>query len=316
MGDFRFSVNVLGLPAPGEFAGLCRRVEHHGYDVLFAADHLGMPSPFPVLAAAAQATERLRVGTLVLNASFWNPALLARDVATTDVLTGGRLEVGLGSGHMKWEFDEAGIAWQGFSGRAGRLEETVTELGRLFAADGFAQQAAMREAYGTPVLRPVQRTGFGGWGPPLIVGGTGDRILAIAARHADVVSVAGAYQIEGRPPGAFRIGTASEIGERVAFVRSRAGERAGDLELHALAQMVLVTEDRAGAAEEVVARFGPRMSVAELLEAPHVLIGTVDEIAAQILRNRDRFGFTHYTVHGPYTDVFAPVIDAVRRAAG
>ncbi|MER5479258.1 TIGR03621 family F420-dependent LLM class oxidoreductase [Streptomyces sp. NPDC002734] len=316
MGDFRFSVNVLGLPAPGEFAELCRRVERHGYDVLFAADHLGMPSPFPVLVAAAQATERLRVGTLVLNAPFWNPALLARDVATTDVLTGGRLEVGLGSGHMKWEFDEAGIAWQGFSGRAERLEETVTELGRRFAADGFAQQERMREAYGMPVLRPVQRTGFGGWGPPLIVGGTGDRILRIAARHADVVSVAGAYQIKGRPPGSFRIGSAAETEERVAFVRACAGERAGDLELHVLVQMVLVTDDRAGAAEEVVSRFGPAMTVEELLEAPHVLIGSVDEIAGQIHRNRDRFGFTHYTVHGPYTDVFAPVIEAVHRAAG
>jgi probable F420-dependent oxidoreductase len=316
MGDFRFSVNVLALPAPGEFADLCRRVERHGYDVLYAADHLGMPSPFPVLAAAAQATERLRVGTLVLNSPFWNPALLARDVATTDVLTGGRLEVGLGSGHMKWEFEEAGVAWQGFAERAERLEETVTELGRRFAADGFAPQEPMREAYGIPVLRPVQRTGFGGWGPPLIVGGTGDRILRIAARHADVVSVAGAYQLKGRPPGRFRIGTAAETADRVAFVRACAGERLEGLELHALAQMVLVTDDRAGAAEEVASRFGPATTVEELLGMPHVLIGTVDEIAGQILRNRDRFGFTHYTVHGPYTDVFAPVIEAVRKAAG
>jgi alkanesulfonate monooxygenase SsuD/methylene tetrahydromethanopterin reductase-like flavin-dependent oxidoreductase (luciferase family) len=80
--------------------------------VVFAADHLGIPAPFPLLVAAADATERMRVGTLVLNAPFWNPALLAREVATTDILTGGRLELGLGAGHTKWEFDAAGIEWQ------------------------------------------------------------------------------------------------------------------------------------------------------------------------------------------------------------
>ncbi|MET8573286.1 TIGR03621 family F420-dependent LLM class oxidoreductase [Streptomyces sp. NPDC005012] len=316
MSDFRFSFNVFGLPAPHEFDALCRRAERLGYDVLFAADHLGMPAPFPVLAAAARATERLRVGTLVLNSLFWNPALLARDAATTDVLTGGRLELGLGAGHMKWEFDEARIAWQGFGDRADRLEETVTEVGRHFAADGFAQQAGMREAYGVPVLRPVQRAGFGGWGPPLIIGGTGDPVLRIAARHADTVSVAGAYQIKGRPPGTFRIGTAAEAAERVAFARSCAGDRAASLEWHALAQMVQVTDDRAGAAERVVERFGPAMTVEELLDTPYVLIGTVEEIAGQILRGRERFGFTHYTVHGPYLDAFGPVIEAVRRAEG
>ena len=93
------------------FVDECREAEGFGYDAVFAADHLGIPAPFPLLVAAAEATQRLRVGTLVLNAAFWNPALLAREVATTDILTDGRLELGLGSGHMKWEFDEAGIEW-------------------------------------------------------------------------------------------------------------------------------------------------------------------------------------------------------------
>lgn len=110
---------------------------------MFATDHLGIASPFPALVAAAQATERLKVGTLVLNAPFWNPALLAREIATTDVLTGGRLEVGLGAGHMKWEFDEAGIEWESFGRRAERLKSTIDELSRLFATDGYDQQTAI-----------------------------------------------------------------------------------------------------------------------------------------------------------------------------
>ena len=199
MGGFRFSFNLLGLDSRAALVETCRQGERYGYDTVFAADHLGMPAPFPALVAAAAATERLRVGTLVLNAAFWNPALLAREVATTDVLTDGRLELGLGAGHMKWEFDEAGIPWAPFGARAGRLEATIDELARLFAADGYEQQAGLREAMGLPALAPVQRRGFDGSGPPLLIGGTGERILRIAAERADIVGIAGTYQVKGRP---------------------------------------------------------------------------------------------------------------------
>ncbi|MDH6278867.1 alkanesulfonate monooxygenase SsuD/methylene tetrahydromethanopterin reductase-like flavin-dependent oxidoreductase (luciferase family) [Prescottella agglutinans] len=104
MTGFRFSHNIFGITTPDAFALTCRRAERGGYDAVYAADHLGAASPFPLLVAAATATARLRVGTLVLNVGFWNPALLAREIATTDVLTDGRLEIGLGAGHMKWEF--------------------------------------------------------------------------------------------------------------------------------------------------------------------------------------------------------------------
>ncbi|WP_068162226.1 TIGR03621 family F420-dependent LLM class oxidoreductase [Rhodococcus phenolicus] len=310
MTDFRFSVNVLGVESPEAFARSCRAVEEAGFDALFAADHLGVPAPFPVLVAAAHATERLRVGTLVLNAAFWNPSLLAREIATTDALTGGRLEVGLGAGHMRWEFESAGIAWESFGARADHLETTVTELRRLFAHPAYEQQAAMRDAFGMPVLQPVQRRGFGGEGPPLIIGGTGDRILAIAGTHADIVSVAGAYQVPGRPPGTFRIGSATEADERVRFTRACAGPRTDHIEWHTLVQTVIETDDREAAAAVAAERLG--LSVGDLLDTPFVLIGTVEEMAAQILDARVRYGFTHFTVHAPYRDVFARVIARVR----
>ncbi|MER5391399.1 TIGR03621 family F420-dependent LLM class oxidoreductase [Saccharopolyspora sp. NPDC002686] len=270
------------------------------------------PLPFPTLVAAAQATERLRVGTLVLNAPFWNPALLAREIATTDLLTGGRLEVGLGAGHMKWEFDEAGIEWQSFDERADQLEALIAELTELFGSDGYEQQAVLRENFGLPALRPVQRTGFGGFGPPLIVGGTGDRILEIAGRTADVIGVAGVLQIPGQPPGTFRIVTAAETDERVRYAREQAGERAGEVEWQALAQAAVVTDDRRSAAEEFLARSGSTMAVDELLEMPFVFIGTIEQMADQVLRNYERYGFTYYAIHGPYKDAFAPVIERVR----
>ncbi|WP_433184313.1 LLM class F420-dependent oxidoreductase [Actinoallomurus sp. CA-150999] len=314
MSGFRFSFNLLGLESHAALIETCRQGERYGYDTVFAADHLGMPAPFPSLVAAAAATERLRVGTLVLNAGFWNPALLAREVATTDVLTDGRLELGLGAGHMKWEFDEAGIPWEPFGARADRLEATIDELARLFAADGFEQQAALREAMGLPALAPVQRRGFDGSGPPLLIGGTGDRILRVAAKRADIVGIAGTYQVKGQPPGTFRLATAAETDERVRYARECAGERADEVEWQALVQIVLETKDRRAAAEEVSARFGRTLSADEILETPFVLIGTVDEMAERILRYRERYGLTYYTVHGAYMEAFAPVIERVRAA--
>ncbi|MGH7743477.1 MAG: TIGR03621 family F420-dependent LLM class oxidoreductase [Candidatus Dormibacteria bacterium] len=273
-------------------------------------DHLTLTRPSSRTVAVN--TQRLRVGTLVLNAPFWNPVLLAREVATTDVLTGGRLELGLGAGHMKWEFDEAGIAWEPFGARTERLKATIEQLRREFASNGYPQQQALRDDFGIPVLRPVQRLGFGGWGPPLIVGGTGDRILRLAAEHADIISVAGAFQIKGQPPGTMRIATAAEADERVRYARDCAGDRADRIEWHSLTQAVAQTDDRRGAAGKVAERLGQLMSVDEILQTPFVFIGTIEQMAEQVLDNRDRYGFTYYTVHGPYMDTFAPVIERVQ----
>jgi probable F420-dependent oxidoreductase len=244
------------------------------------------------------------VGTLVLNVPFWNPALLAREIATTDILTDGRLEVGLGAGHMKWEFDKAGIDWEPFGARADRLDMAIRELEREFTED-------LQQLPGGRVPRPLQRRGFNGSGPPLIVGGTGDRILKIAAEHADIVAIAGAYQVKGRPPGTLRLATAAEADERIRFARDHAGDRS-DIEWHVLVQMVVHTDNRRATAEELSAEFGPGLTADELLETPFLLIGTVDEMAEQLVRHRDRFGFSYITVHEPYLEAFAPVIERLR----
>jgi probable F420-dependent oxidoreductase len=307
---FRFSTNIFGLRSGADFTAMCQRVEELGYDTLFAADHLGGGAPFQLAVAAAQATSRLRVGTLVLNAPFWNPALLAREIVTADILTDGRLEVGLGAGHMKWEFDEAGIAWEGFGARTDRMTATIAEVSRIFAAGGYAQRRAMEEHFGLKPLLPVQLRGFGGYGPPLLVAGTGERVLRTAATYADIVGIAGTRQVAGQPPGTFRLCTAAEADDLVAFARSCAGPRA--VEWQVLVQLVRVTDDRRAVAAELAEQFGPGMSAADILQTPFLLIGTVDEIAAQVIAGRERYGFTYYTVHGPYAEEFAPVIERVR----
>ncbi len=305
MRDFRFSFNVFGFESRDALLDRCRLGESAGYDTVFAADHLGAPAPFPLLVAVADAT-RLRVGTLVLNAPFWNAALLAREIATTDVLTDGRLDIGLGAGHMKWEFDAAGIEWKALGGRVEQLSEMVDGLRTFFTAD----LDELPEGRALP--RPLQRRGFGGSGPPLIIGGTGDRVLRVAAAHADIVGVAGALQIPGRPPGTFRLATANETAERIRFVRTHAGARAEDIEWHLLVQMVVETDDRRAAASEIADRLGGTMSVDDVLGTPFVLVGTVEEMAEQLRRHRERYGFSYITVHEPYLEVFAPVIRQLR----
>jgi probable F420-dependent oxidoreductase len=306
--DFRFSTNVFSVESRQRFVSTCRRAEELGYDVLFAADHLGTVAPFPLLVAAADATSRMRLGTLVLNAEFWNPALLAREIATTDLLVDGRLEVGLGAGHMKWEFDTAGIEWRPLRTRASHLEELVVQLQRFLTMD------FERLPEGVNAPRPVQHVGFGGSGPPLLIGGTGHALLEIAARHADSVGVAGVFQVKGRPPGTFRLATAAEADERVGFARDRLGARAEQVEWHLLVQAVVVTDERRAAGEDLLQRFGATMSLDELLETPYVLIGTLGEMADQLRAHRRRYGYSHVTVHGPYLETFAPVMSALRRA--
>lgn len=170
----------------------------------------------------------------------------------------------------------------------------------------------MRPGRGIRPLTPVQRHGWGGTGPPLLVGGTGDRVLDVAARRADIVGVAGAYQVKGEPPGTLRLGTAADADERVRFVRERAGERFADVELGALIQLVVVTRDRRAVAEELVAEQLPVFTVDEALETPFLLIGTENQIAEQLEASRERYGFSYVSVHGPYIRVLGPVIERLR----
>jgi probable F420-dependent oxidoreductase len=189
MRDFRFGVSLRAVG--DEFLAKCRRAEELGYDVITIPDHLGAPAPFPSCVAAAAATG-LRVGPLVLNVPFYNAALLARDIEAATQLTGGRFELGVGSGHMKHEFDDAGLPWWPSKLRIGYLERTLAEL---------------RERL--PEL------------PPLLIAGNSDGVLSLAAKQADIVGFAGLKQIPGKPPGDFTIATAVELAERVEFVRQR-----------------------------------------------------------------------------------------------
>ncbi|MCC3768594.1 LLM class F420-dependent oxidoreductase [Streptomyces sp. UNOC14_S4] len=287
---FRFAVNMLSAGSAAEWREKCRRAESLGYDVILVPDHLGMPAPFPSLVAAAEATERPRLGTFVLNAGLWNPTLLAREVATTDLLTGGRLELGLGAGYVKEEHDRAGLPFGSPRERVDHLEHTVTELARLLGDPGHVPQ---------PVQAPR---------PPLLLGGNGDRVLRLAARHADIMAFSGGGTA---PDGSLRLADPDALEKRVAAYRGFAADRPAPAELNFLVQVVSVGGDPRAKARELIG-YTPDLPEEAYLDHPALLTGSVREIADRVRGHRERYGFTYFTILEPYLEEFAPVIEELR----
>ncbi|WP_280415931.1 TIGR03621 family F420-dependent LLM class oxidoreductase [Nocardia carnea] len=288
--EFRFGVNMVVPDSRDDWVRKCRRAEELGYDVIGVADHLGMAPPFPALVLAAENTERVHLNTFVLNAPFYNPALLARDIAGTDRFVEGRLELGLGAGYVRDEFETAGIPFGTGATRVAYLEQTVRTLRDLFADPGYEPQP----------MRPG--------GPPLLIGGWGDRMLTLAARYASVVALTGAATTGAGP---LRPAGPAEIDERVRFVRAALGERAAEVELNILVQSVVPAAGR----DEFLDRFGSAVEpevLAAVDELPTVLLGGPREIADRLRVNRDRFGFGYITVLEPDLETFAPVIAEFR----
>ncbi|MCU1684604.1 MAG: cxm18 [Amycolatopsis sp.] len=286
---FRFGVNLVVPSSRDEWVAKCRRAEELGYDVIGVADHLGMPAPFPALILAAEATERPRLTTYVLNAPFYNPTLLAREVTSTDQFTDGRLELGLGAGYVKAEFDEAGLPFPRAGERVDHLERTVLELQRRYADPEHRPQ---------PTQKP---------GPPLLLAGRGDRLLSLAAEHADIIGFTGAAP--GNEGGRPRFAAAEALDERVEFVRNRLGGR--EVEFNVIVFRVVITDNRAAALDEATAMFAG-LTAAQLGEMPIVQFGTPEQVAEQIRVNRKRFGFTYLTVSESDLEAFAPVIGLLR----
>lgn len=285
----RFGVTMLEPSGRDGWVAKCRSAEESGYDVIGLADHLGMPSPFPALAVAAEATERVRLCTYVLNAGFYNPVLLARDVATTDLLTDGRLDVGLGTGYVKAEFDAAGLPFPRAGARLDHLEATIRGLRTCFA-----------DAKPQPVQRPA---------PPLMLGGWRDRMLSLAAREADIVSLPG---MTSTPEGGLaRIEGPSALEERIGFVRKHAGQRAEQIELNLIVEKVYVTSDPQAVFETLLPHT-PNNTAEELAEAPILMVGSVERIAEKVLMLRERFGISYFTVLEPAMSDFAAAIQKLR----
>lgn len=282
---FRFGV-VLDAGSRGEWRDKARRAEDMGFDVISYPDHLGAKAPFPLLITLAEATERVRVGTMVLDAAFYRPALLARDIATVDLLTEQRLELGLGAGPgwAKPEFEAAGLPFPSGGKRVDHVRDTIIELRRLFAGEHVP-----------PVKRDI----------PVLVAGSGDRLLRVAAEHADIVSVAGVRvpdDIESDEIGL------TALGSRISFAQKAAGDR--DLEYHLILHAVEIPGHTADPA--MMRRFYPHLSEDQLWYLPNALRGSATSVAETLHRYREEHSITYITVLEPNMAALAEVIPHLR----
>ncbi|MBJ7904132.1 TIGR03621 family F420-dependent LLM class oxidoreductase [Streptomyces sp. NPDC091385] len=286
----RFGLVVFTPASRAEWVARARRAESLGYDVVSVSDHLGMPAPLATLALVAEATERIRIGTLVLNTSFYRPTVLARDLATVDHYAGGRLEIGLGAGYDKAQFDRAGLPWTGARERVDHLEATVRELRKVFASP--------------ETVPPPAQPG----GPPILIAGRGPRVLRLAAEHADIVGFTGTAPV--RDGDGLVLGGPDEITRRIADVHALLGARARDVELNIPVHRVLPSAATGAVTDVWQNELG--LDAAQLAELPSFLIGSPKECADQLLERREKYGLSYYSVLEPEMEAFAKVIEELR----
>ena len=281
-----------------------RRAEQAGFDIFQVGDHVGAePGPLVTLAAVAGATQRMRLGTLVLNNDLRHPVQLAQELSTLDRLSDGRLELGLGAGHSFTEYRAIGVAFDEPAVRKERLAESVEILRSLLDGATVSTEGRHYTLDGATTL-PSRQAHL-----PLLVGVNGADALAHAARHADIVAptMLGRTLADGQRHEVRW--EASRLDRTVEILRSSAGDRWPALELHALVQQVVVTADRQHTAEDIAQRTG--MAAGDILATPYLCLGTHDEMAEHLVRCRERWGINYYSVRS--IDAFAPVIHLLRR---
>ena len=271
--DFRFGVGLHAATSQVTVQNAARQAEELGFDVLHVPDHLGAPAPFPVLTAAAAATRSLRLGTFVLNAGFYKPALLARDVGALHDLSDGRLELGLGAGYVRSEFEAAELPFPSARQRVEYLQH-MTEYLRTHVPD-----------------------------VPLLIAGNGDRLLTVAAQHADIIGLTGGDRAAE--------GDDDPLADRIAFVRSAAGGRFDSLELN-VAITAMPLDDSGRPDLTILRRFLPDLTDEQLLRHPGVLSGSPQDMADRLRQYRDVYGISYIIVQAPHAEAFAKVISRLR----
>jgi probable F420-dependent oxidoreductase len=300
---FRFGVQVSTAPNRSAWVELARRVEAHGYSTLTMPDHFtDQLSPVPALMAAADATTSLRVGALVFDNDYRHPVVLAKDLATIDLLSDGRLEIGIGAGWMRTDYDAAGLPYDTPGVRIDRFAEGLEVLKGLMGeapCTFHGKHYTISDLQGMP--KPVQRPH-----PPILIGGGGRRVLTIAAQHADIVGINGTMSAGAIDGSALSSMSAEAVDGKLAIVREAAGDRMAQVELNVRAFFVAVTNDRKGTAESIGEMIG--FVPDDVLASPFALMGTAAQIADDLRERRERWGFSYVIVGPDDADAFAPVV--------
>jgi probable F420-dependent oxidoreductase len=298
---FRFGTQVLTAASGAEWSEKARRVKALGYSTLLISDHfLGNFAPISALTAAAFATTTLRVGTTVAANGFRHPAVLAKEMATLDVLSDGRLEVGIGAGWLKEEYDKTGIPFDTPTVRVSRMKEAVRIIKGLWSENavtfgGDHYTVTGLEGWPKPLQRPH---------PPLFIGGGGKRLLTFAAQEANIVGFAVQARREGGVEPELEGETCLE--ERVAWVREATKGRKVPPELAILILNVMISDDVASGVE-AVARFRG-WTPEQVAASPYMHVGSLDAIVERLQEMRERYGLSYFTIYPHDIENFAPIV--------
>jgi probable F420-dependent oxidoreductase len=301
---FRFGVQEHRADNAKAWREKARLVETLGYTTLYLPDHFGdQLSPIGALMSAADATTTLRVGSLVFDNDYRHPVVLAKEAATLDLLSEGRLDFGLGAGWQVSDYEQTGIPFDAPGIRIERMAEALQIIKSFFAGGsvsftGKHYKVEGVEAAPTPVQKPH---------PPIVLGGGGKRMLHLAGREADIVSV-NFNLSEGRVNrNLVRTGLAEATDEKVGWIREAAGDRFAAIELSVTVFVANVTDDRDTVAGALAA--GLRSEPDEILQTPHFLIGTVEQIVEDLQARRERFGISYVVVPDEAAVSLAPVVE-------
>jgi probable F420-dependent oxidoreductase len=317
----RFGLIAAGATAADQIE-TAKSAERHGFSSIALNDHFNSTvAPLLGLQAMAAATSHIRIATAVLNQDLRHPAVLAKEVATLDVLCGGRLELGLGAGWVQADYDQSGIPFDSAAERIERLEENIDILKRLFSDDqcNFAgRHYSVTGLEGTP--KPVQAGG-----PPIMIGGGGRKILSMAARRADIIQVLGAsFGTKGAVVDDLSSFRVEAFEQRLAWIAAAAGDRFSGIELSLMLVFVAITDDAEKTAKgfldfltATVSRYGGEVGDVDvklqaLLDSPVVAIGTLDEVCAKLTRVRDELGFSYFVMpYGSAPHSLGPIVGRV-----
>jgi probable F420-dependent oxidoreductase len=293
MRPFHFLADVHEIVTGPELAARAHRAEQLGYHALVIPDHLlGQLSPVVALATVAAATSTLRVSAFVMNNGLRHPAVLAQDLASIDVLSGGRVDIAIGAGWNKPEYDAIGLAFDPTPVRQARLAEAITVLKGLFAGSSFSfagDHYTITDYSAEPV--PVQRPH-----PPFMIGGGGRRTLTLAGREADIVGLAPRIKANAKVDAASI--TLAATREKIGWVRNAAGERFESLEFNIYPSVwpVTVTDNLRSEARKVIdelrSRTGVELTEDEVIDSPHLFIGSVDRLVEKFLQLREELGIS------------------------
>jgi probable F420-dependent oxidoreductase len=314
---FRFAVHTSAAPDGETWAREARRFEDLGFSTLLLRDHFDdQLGPIAAMTAAAAATTALRVGCLVFDNDYRHPLVLAKELATIDVLSGGRVDVGIGAGWMAPDYEQAGIPFDPPGTRVARMMEAVRVMKALFAegpVDFRGEHYTITGHEGRP--KPVQRPH-----PPIMIGAGGERMLRFAAREADIIGINPAkLSNEAWEDQNIADATAVATDRKVGWLRDAAGDRFDELELSIIAPFVVVTDDRTGLAESIAAGLplpeAPAGAEAlepdadAVLSSPYVLLGTVDEIVETLRERRDRWLLSYYVCNDDTVETMVPIVE-------